>query len=267
MFEKVIACLDGSALAERIIPLARCLSQAAAGKLVFLRVIQDPNEIAEEEAYLRECARLHGAQLRLALSLDPARGIQNELVSEPRAVAALATHGRTAWAEAIMGSVAVQVLRESRRPVLLFRPQEREWKAASTIITVAAALDGSRFSEKILPHAVRAARALSARLLLLQVLPAHRPQTSLAPEQTADILESCYLYRKAAEIKKTHGLEVEWEVLHGEPGDAICRYFKDMPETLLAMTTHARPAAERLIMGSVAGHCVRHVGVPLLLYS
>jgi nucleotide-binding universal stress UspA family protein len=258
--------LDGSALAERIIPLARCLSQAAAGKLVFLRVIQNPAEIAEAEAYLRECARLHGAQLRLAVSLDPAREIQNELMSEPRALAALATHGRTAWAEAIMCSVALAVVREAMRPVLLWRPQERDWNVADKITTVAAALDGSAFSEKILPHAVRAAQALSARLLLLQALPVGGAQTKLPPEQKSDIVESSYLYRKTAEIKIAHGLDAQWEVLHGEPGAAICRYLGDMPETLLAMTTHARATAKRLVLGSVAGYCVRRAGVPLLLY-
>jgi nucleotide-binding universal stress UspA family protein len=61
-------------------------------------------------------------------------------------------------------------------------------------------------------------------------------------------------------------LIVDWEVLHGEAGDAICRYFVDSRETLLAMTTHARPPLQRVALGSIAGECVRNSGVPLLLY-
>jgi len=79
-------------------------------------------------------------------------------------------------------------------------------------------------------------------------------------------LLSSYLHRKAAEIQANQGIEAQWEVLHGEPGDALCRYLKDMPETLLAMATHARAGAERFVMGSIAGFCVRHAAVPLLLY-
>jgi nucleotide-binding universal stress UspA family protein len=266
VFDQIIVCLDGSSLAEKIIPLARGLTQVTAGKLIFLRVVQDPAEIFGEEEYLSDCARQYGAQLRLTVSLDPARAIGAELERAPRAIAALTTHGRSAWTEAIMGSIALQVLREAMRPVLLFRPQQENGAAPKKITTVAAALDGSAFSEKILSYAVRAARSLSARLLLLQALPVHQPRPVLSHGQEADIVESAYLHRKAAEVQATHRIEAQWEVLHGEPADALCRYVKDMPDTLLAMTTHARAATERAIMGSVAGSCVRHAGVPLLLY-
>ena len=120
MFNEVIVCLDGSALAAKIIPLARGLTQPTAGKLIFLRVIQDPAEIQIEEEYLGHCARRYGAQVRFAVSSDPGSAIRAELGREPRAIAALTTHGRTAWAEAIMGSIALQVLRgsnETRAPV------------------------------------------------------------------------------------------------------------------------------------------------------
>ena len=49
MFEKLLVCLDGSASAEKIIPLACGISQATKGKLVFLRVVQDPAESWTEE--------------------------------------------------------------------------------------------------------------------------------------------------------------------------------------------------------------------------
>jgi nucleotide-binding universal stress UspA family protein len=246
-----------------MIPLARTVARAASGRLIFLRAVGDPAESACKEKSLREAARAHGAQLRIAVASDPAAAICGELARDPRALAALATHGRTAFGEAIMGSVALSVVRAAMRPVLLLRSQERLEIFAGKITTVAVALDGSAFSEKILPYAVETARSLSASLLLLHVLPAEIP---LSAEQRADVLESSYLQRKAAELRSAYAIEAQWEVLHGQPGDAICRYLRDMPETLLAMTTHARPPLERLVLGSVAAHCVRHAGVPLLLY-
>ena len=265
MFDEIIVCLDGSSLSEKILPLARGIIQVTKGKLVFLRVVEGLDEMSSEEDYLRDCARQYGAELRFAVSPDPSAAIRAELHREPRAIAALTTHGRTAWTEVIVGSVALSVVREALQPVLLFRPQAHR-EAPNKIITVAAALDGSPFSEEILPHAVKAACSLSARLLLLQALPVIRPPSPLSREERADIVESSYLYRRAAEIQAAHGINAQWEVLHGEPGDALCSYLKDMPETLLAMTTHARDGAERVVMGSVAGNCVRHAGVPLLLY-
>jgi nucleotide-binding universal stress UspA family protein len=265
VFDEVVVCLDGSTLAERVIPLAASLTDSAHGKLSLFRVFSDRAEMPVEQEHLQECARSWGAELRMSFSPDAARAILSELRRGPHITPALATHGRSGWAEAVMGSVARQVLREAARPVLLFGPHDGEWQRRRRIKTVAAALDGSPLSESILPYAVKAALALSARLLLLQALPESLAKTELSREQSTDLLESVYLQRQAAALKKAYLLQPEWEVLHGAPGQAICRYLKDLPETLLAMTTHGRPLAERLVLGSVAGYCVRHARVPLLL--
>lgn len=267
MFEEILVCLDGSPLAEKILPLARAMTARKGGRLTFLRVVADQAELAAEETYLRDHARQYGAERRFIVSSDPASAISSELERHPHAIAALTTHGRSAWTEALLGGVALRVVGESKRPVILFCPLESDKEVPQEIKTVAAALDGSELSEKIIFCAVRAAQSLSARLLLLQVLPPQAAQ-GISPEYAkSDVLESSYLRRKAADIRASHGIDAEWEVLHGDPGDALCRYLKGIPDLLLAMTTHARSAVERAVLGSVAGHCVRHAGVPLLLYS
>ena len=57
MFDEVIACLDGSSLAETILPLARGLTATQGGKLTLLRIVGDAAELTAEEDYLRDCAR------------------------------------------------------------------------------------------------------------------------------------------------------------------------------------------------------------------
>ena len=52
----------------------------------------------------------------------------------------------------------------------------------------------------------------------------------------------------------------------GEPASAICQYLKGTTETMLMLTTHARGAMERAMLGSVAAECIRRSGVPLYLY-
>jgi nucleotide-binding universal stress UspA family protein len=228
--------------------------------------LQQTDDLAAEEEYLRDCARRYSAELRFRVSPDPARAIVAELERDPRAIAVLTTHGRTAWTEAILGSVALRILREAKRPVIVFRPLDNVREAPNKISTIALALDGSRFSEKMISYAVKAAQALSARLTLIQVLPTQPNLAPLAAHEKSDVLESSYLHRKATEIQAAHGIDAQWEVLHGEPADAICRYVSSDAETMLAMTTHARTGIERVVLGSVAAACVRHAGVPLLLY-
>jgi nucleotide-binding universal stress UspA family protein len=266
MFSEIIACLDGSSLAEKILPLAHAMSAPKGKRVTLLRVVQDTAELETEEGYLRDCARQYSAELRFVIAPDPGAAIGAELKRNPRSIAALTTHGRTAWTEAILGSVALRVIREARRPVIVFRPPDIDVEVPKKISTVAVALDGSDFSEKMLHHAINAAQSLAARLLLLQVLPVSVNLSSLQGPEKSDIIESSYLHRKAAEIKSAHDIEPQWEVLHGEPADALCRYLSGMTETILAMTTHARSGVQRVVLGSVAASCVRHAGVPLLLY-
>jgi nucleotide-binding universal stress UspA family protein len=129
------------------------------------------------------------------------------------------------------------------------------------------ALDGTEFSEKIVPSAVAMAKALGSSIILVQALTvAEGSGAAGANPPNRDILESSYLQAKAAEIKKKYQIEPAWDVLHGEAGDAICRYVNGMQNTMLAMTSHARGGLERALLGSIAATCIRKARVPMLIY-
>jgi nucleotide-binding universal stress UspA family protein len=266
MFDEILVCLDGSALAEKILPLARYLSGVKGGTLTLVRVVKDDAELAAEEAYLRDCAHQYSARLSFVIGTDPAQAIAQALQRKPQAIAALTTHGRTAWAEAILGSVALEIIREAHRPVLLYRPLNDSQDAPKQLDTVVVALDGDEYSEKSLRYAVKAARDLSARLVLVQVLPANPAMPHLSAQERSDIVESSFLHRKTEEIKAQYGIAADWEVLHGGPAEAICRYVRDLPQALLVMTSHGRSVLTHAALGSVTGACLRHAGVPLMLY-
>jgi nucleotide-binding universal stress UspA family protein len=266
MFDEVFACLDGSPLAETILPLAQGLAAAAKAKLTLIRVVAYEQEIIAQENELRDCALRHGAQSRFLIGADPGEAIVTELESSPRTVAAMTTHGRSALGEAIIGSVALNVIQKSRRPVIIYCSQSAEQKAPSTIQTTAVALDGGEFSELIIPAAVAFAKGVNTKLMLLQVLPAGFSNSNVPNVPAGDILESSYLRAKAAEIEKNYGIESNWDVLHGEPGDAISQYMAGASNTLVAMTSHARGGLQRAILGSVAAECIRKSGAPMLIY-
>jgi nucleotide-binding universal stress UspA family protein len=266
MFDEVLACLDGSLLAETILPLAQGLAAAAGARLTLIQIVADEHEITAEENALRECAHRHGAQSKFLINADAGQAIVAELENSPGALAAMTTHGRSAWTEAIIGSVALSVIQKSRRPVIIYCAQAAEQKAPSTIKTVAVALDGGEFSELMIPAAVEFAKAIQAKLMLLQVLPAGFSNSHVPNVPAGDILESSYLRVKATEIEKQYGIESNWDVLHGEPGDAISQYMAGSSNSLVAMTSHARGGLQRAILGSVAAECVRKSQAPMLIY-
>lgn len=262
MFDEIQVCLDGSATATEILPLAHAIAKQAGARLTLLNVVSKTAELASLADQVRAQGRPYDAQSRFLFSTDVAGAIAQEVNAHASAVTALTTHGRTAWSEAILGSVALNVIRATRQPVLLFRPGVAE--APEKISRIVAALDSSDFSERIVPVAVDWANALAARLILVQALPVAAP---LAPgENKSDIDESAYLRRIATRIKRDFAVTCDWEVLHGPPADALCNFVASDRETLLALTTHARGGVERAMLGSVAAACVRRAHTPMLVY-
>jgi nucleotide-binding universal stress UspA family protein len=266
MLDEIFACLDGSALAETILPLAQGLAAAAGARLTLLRVVGDQDEITGEGSELLDCARRYRGQPKFLIAPDPAQAIANEIESRPGALATMTSHGRTAWTEALMGSVALSVIQRSRRPVIIYRSDSTDQESPDSIRTIAVALDGRAFSERIIPPAVELAKSIGAKLLLLQVLPAGFSNSNVPNVPAGDVIESSYLRSKAAEIEKAYGIESNWDVLHGEPGDAISGYVAGISSTLLAMTSHARSGLQKAILGSVAAECIRKSGAPVLIY-
>lgn len=118
-------------------------------------------------------------------------------------------------------------------------------------------LDGSNFSEQILPYARFFADAHGIPVELLRVTdPELRPP--FWPTETADQ----YLRRIAAEYfsgAATSAAEV------GAPGRVIVDYAKRDSSCLIAMATHGMSGARRWLVGSVTSKVVQTAANPLLL--
>jgi nucleotide-binding universal stress UspA family protein len=153
MFKRILVCLDGSKLAEQIMPYATEEAIRFQGKLVLLQVVQEPVAFSpgipgeapvplETDVMVeRTKEALNRARDYLEKLAVPLRkkGIQVKTVAIPgRADEAIldyantnninlitiATHGRGGLRRAVFGSVADRVLRESGLPVLVIRPQD-----------------------------------------------------------------------------------------------------------------------------------------------
>jgi nucleotide-binding universal stress UspA family protein len=155
MFEKILVCLDGSKLAEQIMPYATEEALHFQGKLVLLQVVPEPVAFSpgipgEAPVPIQTDIMVEGTKEALNKARDyleklaatlRKRGIQVTTVAIPgRAGEAIldyantnsiklitiATHGRGGLRRAVFGSVADYVLRKSGLPVLVIRPQDEE---------------------------------------------------------------------------------------------------------------------------------------------
>ena len=116
--QRLVACLDGSELAERL-----------AAELVLIRVVPEgrlaPGDIPEV-TYLRDLAeRLPGPPPLFDVVQDrqPARAITRYVGDRGDSLVVVATHGRGGLRSAVMGSVAHGITHQAACPVLVVPPR------------------------------------------------------------------------------------------------------------------------------------------------
>jgi hypothetical protein len=77
-FDQIFVCLNGSPLAEKILPLAQGIASAKGFTVILLRVVGDSEELSAEESYMRERVGVFRAPMRFLISPDPAAAIIGE---------------------------------------------------------------------------------------------------------------------------------------------------------------------------------------------
>ncbi|MEO7124149.1 MAG: universal stress protein [Lacisediminihabitans sp.] len=267
MFERILVAVDGSPFSEDVIPYALGIAEATAGKLTLLRVAEKGFE-AEAEAYTHELAARFTAESRVI----PSRGnvwvdILDEANSVPGTLVALTSHGRGGVLTAVLGSVAREIVQASHNPVLVYRPEDESSKAHKpiSIASVLLPLDGTHLSESMKPQAAGLARALGVRLTIVQVLPAKTRTDPLLASY--DVLDSSYVSSHAHEIHREFGVEVDWEVLYGEPVESITRYLDGRRDVLAVMATREQNAMKAAVLGSVTSGMVHRSGIPIVVQA
>jgi nucleotide-binding universal stress UspA family protein len=298
MFEKILVPLDGSALAQAILPYVMVVAKGFHSRVILFHVAETAldHEAPEQKTYADETMeRIRPmAESYLAGVADELRreGIDVETkVVKGRAAAqilehadkenvgliAMSTHGRSGLARLVIGSGLDKILRVCEQPVLLVRPRDEGagGEAAGRFSKIIVPLDGSNAAEAALPFAEALAKALGLEVILVQVIGVETTVHfgSVAADswpvpsdvlQRLDVVASGYLKGLAKQLKD-RGLTVQWEVLRGPAGPRIVEFARETPNSLVAMTTHGRSGFRRWVMGSVADKVVRHTGEPVLV--
>jgi nucleotide-binding universal stress UspA family protein len=146
MFRRIVVPLDGSALAEAILPQVCRLAVDSPVEVVLLTVGTVPRAVeprpqgvahidellneAEQDlrSYLQEKAHqlvTNRVQVKTRVRFgDPATEIARCAEEEEADAIAMSTHGRTGLDRVLHGSVAGSILRSTGLPVILLRPAE-----------------------------------------------------------------------------------------------------------------------------------------------
>ncbi|HOW49601.1 MAG TPA: universal stress protein [Rubrivivax sp.] len=263
MYTRILVPVDGSSFSEQLVEPASQIAGAGGAELALMRVVERPDDMAQGERYVQALAGPFGAKsLCVPMPADgAAAAIVDEAQRVPGTLVAICSHGRSGAMQALFGSVALQVLRSLGEPAVVFRPYTDGPSAPAKVARVVLPLDGSEVSEAIVPQAAGLAKWLGARLVVVSVLePSARPDPGIP---ASDVQESNYVRGKARDIAEKYGVQIGWEVLHGDPKEAIPRFVRSLGDAMLAMTTHGRTGLRGVITGSVTAQCLREARVPV----
>lgn len=288
MYKKILVPLDGSKLAEGVLPYAKLLAQATGAAVELVRITDSDAPAALRAAtadYLKEtAARVFSARPNVActeLIGTPAESIVDRAKSDPQCLIAMATHGASGLRQWLIGSVALKVVQAALNPILLVRvdgaPSAEPDIAIHSIIV---ALDGSELAESVLGPVIELARPLNSEIVLARAweLPASAYYRSADESGAARFIPTYdqlvathrgeaadYLAAKLTELRSRGVGNLRAETLEGAAADKVIDLAHATPGSVIAMCTHGRSGLTRWVLGSVTENVVRHANKPVLI--
>jgi nucleotide-binding universal stress UspA family protein len=283
MQSQVIVPLDGSTLAETILPHALFFALQTQSVLTLLRVIMPPGEpeyaspyipddwfegeVSWTKNYLNSVAARLQAQ-GVSVQTQHVEGtfawaaIQSYAEQHPDVqLIALASHGRGSGGRLLLGSVARDVYESAPTSLLLLHPPNEEHIPSGPIPPVSyqsivVPFDGTELSERVLERATDLALACHASVLLVSVFPTHLLEEEIVMDEIVDPLQKApadkekkradFLEYQAEQLRISTGLPVQTVIAEGDPGAYIERFFGKNQQHQLIVTT--REHAEQKVM-------------------
>lgn len=137
--------------------------------------------------------------------------------------------------------------------------------------TIVVPLDGSKWSEAVLPFAKEIAQARSGEVVLTWVAPSIWIDEILTPNQLEELQarhqHDCRDYLEGiAQNMRRENIAVKTLLATGDkPAEHIVEVAELSHANLIAMSTHGRSGLQRLMIGSTADKVIHQSHIPVLL--
>ena len=280
MYEKILVPLDGSEVAEQAIPYVERLTQKLKSEVILITVCLsgDPLERALTEYIERRAEKIQslGVNARsLCIEGDSATSIIDFAEKNKVGLIVISTHGKTGISHWPLGSIASKVVQRSNIPVFLVRSSQPEKAPADNELDkILVTLDGSQFSEAIIPHVEKLAKSMNSEVTLLRVIESAKlPQ--LAAYSDREKYEKDFMAKMEREAERyldkkrtaleSKGVKVNSVFLTGKPVETILQYSEEKSANLVALTTHGFSGISKWAYGSVASKIIEGSPKPILL--
>jgi nucleotide-binding universal stress UspA family protein len=289
MFKRMLVPLDGSSLAEQLIPFAKRLAEMLNLEVIFLHVCRDNQSPSEFmcRSYINHIAENASTKIAAQGEVilgDPAQAISKYADENIIDLMLLGTHGNSGFGRWTTGSTAHKIITLSKMPVMLIPHIDDQLNPSNWPRNILLPLDGSPDSESIIPYIRALAKGnRESHLTLLKIC---APPDILAdyPEAIQELSWDEHVKRATAATRNTCGLyldevkehfradnvQISSEVLLGEKDDVageIAAFAKAHDCDLIAMSTHGRSGYSEWPFGHVTDKLVRSLSIPLFLFK
>lgn len=298
MYPRILVPLDGSRLAERVLPYVRLMASGGACTVELVRVIPPlasdladffdaiiPDSLAaglrnQAGDYLEGIAAdltKEGLAVSLAVGPgEPASFIVEQAAQDPATLIAMSTHGWSGDPRWNLGSVTLKVLQASGNPVLVVPALDQNGASLEARLdAIIAPVDGSAVSEQALDQIASLASSRHLKIVLTRVTPASWDYYRFLDhtvlhygDLSTDLTGRATEYLRAVSQRlREQGVEkVEQRILHGDPAEAILDLAREIPHSLITMATHGQGCSDRYrwTVGSVTQRVAGSTPAPLL---
>jgi nucleotide-binding universal stress UspA family protein len=295
MFRLVLISLDGSRLAEAVLPAAAAVARAFRARVTLLHVIEadaptrvhgEPHlrDVGEAEAYLLGVAQrpvFAGQAVEVHVHVEETADVAGALMDHAgelgAGLVAMATHGWRGLREVLFGSMALQTLQRGTTPILLVRPAPDGGAPPFACRRILVPLDGTPGHEPALLVAATLARTWGASMRLETVVPTRRTLSGaeaatgvLLPTAAQHVLDLAavdaerYVERLAAGLT-ADAIPATGHVSRGDPGACLVQAADTAAADLVVLASHAKGALEAFWAGSLTPKVLAALHRPIFL--
>lgn len=293
MFERILVPLDGSKMAETVLPYVTELASYFDSRVTLARVSEPDITAYECQVYLENTADNLRNHLKLRQASSKASVEHRLLMGSPASqilklgnetdcsLIAMTSRGASTRNPWPLGNVATGIVHSADFPVLLVRKEvsQRLLKVRGLFNRILVPLDGSRLSEASLPLAEELARKTGAEIVLLRVVESDMitlsPGRAMVRGMDVDYSRTAVIgttkpfvieyMRTIKESLQTNGVKASSVIVDGSPVDQILDFADTNSVDLIAMSTHGWTGVGRWVFGSVTEKVVHSGDKPVLV--
>lgn len=185
----------------------------------------------------------------------------------------IGSHGKSVAREILLGGTGEQIIRDSRRPVLIMKLNIKEGEGCSLYCenifeSILYPTDFSNNAEKVLPYIAKAIDAGCKKVVLLHVQEEHKIKPHLEHRlEEFNKIDQDRLDRIKKELLDLGVKEVKIVIELGKTIPIILRVSEAENLCLIALGARGRTLLEEVFIGSTANNIVRHAKMPVLFVT